>query len=207
MFKKISASLPMSKLAGFTMIELLIVITILGILAVAVLSAINPIEQINRGRDTGSQSDAEQMINAIERYNAFQGYFPWQEDANSTTTVASLTTITSAWADGGTPSCGVMAKLSVIVSGQDDPDCVGTQEIKLSFRDRLTDPSNRPLFAYNRGEPGDSTYICFEPQSNAFAEKAKERCGGSSDSLPQDLRDMYTSICPVDGSTRLYCLP
>ena len=45
---------------GFTMIELLIVITILGILAVAVLSAINPIEQINRGRDTGRQSDAEQ---------------------------------------------------------------------------------------------------------------------------------------------------
>lgn len=67
---------------GFTMIELLIVITILGILAVAVLSAINPIEQINRGRDTGSQSDAEQLLSAIDRYNAFQGYYPWQEDAN-----------------------------------------------------------------------------------------------------------------------------
>ncbi len=67
---------------GFTMIELLIVITILGILAVAVLSAINPIEQINRGRDTGRQSDAEQLLSAIDRYNAFQGYFPWQIDAN-----------------------------------------------------------------------------------------------------------------------------
>jgi len=67
---------------GFTMIELLIVITILGILAVAVLSAINPIEQINRGRDTGRQSDAEQLLSAIDRYNAFQGYYPWQIDAN-----------------------------------------------------------------------------------------------------------------------------
>ena len=31
---------------GFTLIELLIVISILGILAVAVLSAINPVEQL-----------------------------------------------------------------------------------------------------------------------------------------------------------------
>ncbi len=67
---------------GFTMIELLIVITILGILAVAVLSAINPIEQINRGRDTGSQSDAEQLLSSIDRYNAFQGYYPWQYSAD-----------------------------------------------------------------------------------------------------------------------------
>ena len=63
--------------SGFTMIELLVVIAILGILAVAVLSAINPIEQINRGRDTGSRSDAEQLLSAIDRYNAFNGYFPW----------------------------------------------------------------------------------------------------------------------------------
>lgn len=68
---------------GFTMIELLIVITILGILAVAVLSAINPIEQINRGRDTGRQSDAEQLLSAIDRYNAFQGYYPWQLNADA----------------------------------------------------------------------------------------------------------------------------
>jgi prepilin-type N-terminal cleavage/methylation domain-containing protein len=71
---------------GFTMIELLIVITILGILAVAVLSAINPIEQINRGRDTGSQSDTEQFLSAVDRYNAFQGYYPWQLDADDTET-------------------------------------------------------------------------------------------------------------------------
>ncbi|EKD87098.1 MAG: hypothetical protein ACD_37C00044G0003, partial [uncultured bacterium] len=42
--------------SGFTLIELLIVITILGILATAVLAAINPLEQISRGRDTGSKS-------------------------------------------------------------------------------------------------------------------------------------------------------
>jgi prepilin-type N-terminal cleavage/methylation domain-containing protein len=51
------------KRLGFTMIELLIVIAVLGILAVAVLAQLTS-EQINRGRDTGSRSDAEQLISA-----------------------------------------------------------------------------------------------------------------------------------------------
>ena len=53
------------------MIELLIVIAILGILAVAVLAAINPIDRLT-GRDTGTRSDAEQLLGAIDRFNAFQ---------------------------------------------------------------------------------------------------------------------------------------
>ena len=47
------------------MIELLVVISILGILAVIVLAAINPLEQINRGRDTASRSDAEQLFECV----------------------------------------------------------------------------------------------------------------------------------------------
>src|SRR3990167_838952 len=71
---------------GFTLIELLIVIAVLGILAVAVLAAINPIEQINRSRDTGSRSDAEQLISAIDRYYATNGYYPWMTGASSNNT-------------------------------------------------------------------------------------------------------------------------
>lgn len=65
--------------AGFTMIELLVVISVLGILATAVLSAINPIEQINKGRDTGHRSDAEQLINAVDRYYALHEIYPWND--------------------------------------------------------------------------------------------------------------------------------
>jgi len=68
---------------GFTMIELLIVIAVLGVLAVAVLSAINPIEQINRGRDTGSRSDAEQLLSAFDRFYTSQQIYPWQRPAAS----------------------------------------------------------------------------------------------------------------------------
>ena len=56
--KKLSKIFSLSSKAGFTMIELLVVIAVIGVLAVAVLSSINPIEQINKGRDTRTRSDA-----------------------------------------------------------------------------------------------------------------------------------------------------
>lgn len=55
---------------GFTLIELLIVIALIGALAVGLLAALDPIEQINRGRDSGSQSMATEYIKAQERYFA-----------------------------------------------------------------------------------------------------------------------------------------
>lgn len=62
---------------GFTLVELLIVIALIGVLAVAVLAAINPLEQLNRARDTGMESDASQLLAAIDRYYASQEKFPW----------------------------------------------------------------------------------------------------------------------------------
>src|SRR3972149_3035422 len=65
--------------SGFTLIELLIVITIIGILAVAVLSTINPIEQIRRATDQGVDSDAAELLNGLERY--YTGFFEYPWDA------------------------------------------------------------------------------------------------------------------------------
>lgn len=62
---------------GFTLIELLIVITIIGILAVAVLSAINPIEQIRRAQDQRLESDSAELLNALERYFTAFFEYPW----------------------------------------------------------------------------------------------------------------------------------
>ncbi|MBU1085313.1 type II secretion system GspH family protein, partial [Patescibacteria group bacterium] len=61
---------------GFTLIELLVVISLIGVLAVAVLSAINPIEQLNKGRDAGRRADAAQIIKAIDRYYASYEAYP-----------------------------------------------------------------------------------------------------------------------------------
>ncbi len=217
---------------GFTMIELLIVITILGILAVAVLSAINPIEQINRGRDTSSQSDAEQLLSAIDRYNAFQGHYPWQLDADESSTslytTVGLETGEPVLVSATTPcsdndanevrddcdsnDCPVLDRLS---TGTADPtgvpECNGAQEVKDSFVNRLVDTDTRSLYVYNAGTSGSSTYVCFIPQSGAFADEAQDRC---DDGLPDDVTaDAEAFICgDVDNSSReeetpMVCLP
>ena len=66
---------------GFTLIELLVVIAILGVLAAAVLVAINPLEQLARGRDAGRKSTVNQLGHAVEAYSTSQFDFPTQVPA------------------------------------------------------------------------------------------------------------------------------
>ncbi len=178
---------------GFTMIELLIVIAVLGILAVAVLAAINPIEQINRGRDTGSRSDAEQALSAIDRFYASQGYYPWQIGASE------IAAEPLAWTAIGTVADSTSElMLDKLSTG-------GTAELKTSYVDRITDVTYNTMYVYNRGTQGDSTYVCFLPKSGAFAEEATTRCGTDGDGLPDDLSDMATTVCPAED--KYICLP
>ncbi len=186
--------------AGFTMIELLIVISILGILAVAVLSAINPVEQINRGRDTGTRSDAEQLLSAIDRFNAFQGFFPWQENAGSSNTGVAMGIISTTFptTNVGTTPCPTLTRLA---EGVANTPCIGAQELKSSFIARLaTSPGARPMYVYNAGTQGASTYICFVPQSNAFLQEATTRCA-TTGGIPSDLSVMTTVVCDGPSPT------
>ncbi|MBI2034141.1 MAG: type II secretion system protein [Candidatus Levybacteria bacterium] len=64
-------------LQGFTLIELLIVIAVLGVLAAVVLVAINPLEQLARGRDAGRKSTLGQLANAVQAYyTSRNGVYP-----------------------------------------------------------------------------------------------------------------------------------
>ncbi len=177
---------------GFTLIELLIVIAVLGILAVAVLAAINPIEQINRSRDTGSRSDAEQLIGAIDRYYATRGYYPWQSAPGTTDAGVDWVQVTTAWTGAGADPTGVLARLSQ----------AGTEEVKQSFITRITSSGYNPLYVYNRGNIGDSYYVCFLPQSGAFRTEANNRC---SSGLPADLQPITNTIC--NTVSPYSCLP
>lgn len=57
---------------GFTLVELLIVIAILGVLAGVVLVAINPLEQISRAQDAGRESGIGQLGRATTNYQTSQ---------------------------------------------------------------------------------------------------------------------------------------
>lgn len=182
----------MKKLSlGFTLIELLIVIAVLGILAVAVLSAINPIEQINRSRDTGSRSDAEQLIGAVDRFYASKGSYPWTLGASSDNTDLPWVEITSDTQTFGADAVAMLTDLSS-----------ATSELKVSFVDRITKSGYNHLFIYNKGGQGDSTYVCFVPKSSSFLKEAEDRCTAG---LPDDLSGISTSVCTTPDFYS--CLP
>ncbi|OGM36948.1 hypothetical protein A3E41_05740, partial [Candidatus Woesebacteria bacterium RIFCSPHIGHO2_12_FULL_38_9] len=78
------------KLYGFTLIELLIVLAILGVLAVVVLIAINPTQQLAKGRDTGRKSSVTQLGRELASYFTARAIFPRNNNC---------TNMTSNWMD------------------------------------------------------------------------------------------------------------
>jgi len=185
---------------GFTMIELLIVIAVLGVLAVAVLATFNPIEQINRGRDTGSRSDSEQLLSAIDRYNANRGLWPWQDEDTDADELTDFDTPISEDFPTG-PICSMVDNLGA----ERNPQCPGTDEIKEAFIARLTSTSHNDLHIYYEGGSGNSVYICFNPQSKAFSQEAATRC----DNAPNDFPPGACGACPesLGDDENCICLP
>ena len=79
--KKLFKSKSLNLQKAFTLIELLIVIAVLGILATAIITAINPVKRINQAKDSNIKSDIAQISNAMQTYLTARGaegvaYYP-----------------------------------------------------------------------------------------------------------------------------------
>lgn len=148
---------------GFTLVELLIVISIIGILAVAVLSAINPVEQIRKGTDTGLKSDAAEFLNAAERYLVTFQCYPWVKTATGCTgTVKPASTVMSSLSGG---SAGGGALNSTF------PELLDKAELKPEFQKRTNSMSG--LFVTQ--DASDQIHVCFLPDSKNFQDLAKTK--------------------------------
>ena len=62
--------------SGFTLVELLVVIGVLGVLAAGLLVAINPAAMLARGRDSQRRADLRNIQEALERYSIDNGGYP-----------------------------------------------------------------------------------------------------------------------------------
>jgi prepilin-type N-terminal cleavage/methylation domain-containing protein len=185
--------------AGFTMIELLVVISVIGVLAVAVLSSINPIEQILKSRDTRTRSDAAQLINAADRYFAIHEVYPWN------TTTASYTAADTDYESE-----------FVFTGSADDWDWVDvlvtTAEVKEGFTNRLKNDDSLTIF--KEGVSNSTMYTCFVPQSEAFKFEAANNCAngttpgglGSSVTVPAGITTCVTTDGTIDDGN-VICLP
>ncbi len=62
--------------AGFTLIELTVVIAILGIMAGTLIVIVNPLGQLQKARDTQRKSDLRRIQSALEMYRSDNGSYP-----------------------------------------------------------------------------------------------------------------------------------
>lgn len=178
---------------GFTMIELLVVIAVIGILAVAVLSSINPIEQINKGRDTSERSDIEQLLNASDRYYAIQTFYPW----NRTTATYTTGNVLPASLFQFNPTTG---------DWDWTDDLVTTAEVKQGFANRVK--NNAAIWLYKAATSNATMYGCFVPTSYAFKLEAARACQNDT-SHRMTISGTATCIT-TDGSindNNMICLP
>lgn len=128
---------------GFTLIELLVVIGVIGILAAGLLAAIDPMEQLKKGRDTRKRSISVEFVNAVTRYYAVQGEMPWGAGNLSGAVLTSLT--------------GVITEL--ITQG----------ELKPEFASGADAAGGDKIFITGQGAPVATVYACFDPESKSIS--------------------------------------
>ncbi len=69
--------LPLASRKGFTLLEILVVVGILSVVAIGLLAALDPLEQLRKGRDASRRNLATALIQAINRYNLAYGSWPY----------------------------------------------------------------------------------------------------------------------------------
>jgi prepilin-type N-terminal cleavage/methylation domain-containing protein len=172
--KNFKKDLALSLSKGFTLVELLIVITIIAILSVAVLSTINPIEQANKAGDSRNKNDAAEILSAVERYYASKQAYPWMDTVTFSDAVASVDTavgyeakdpgvgLCSGTTVAGTPTCTTSAP-GVLIS-QDE---LKTTFLNKSFIQNNSGQTVSSFFLYKEASSGAGIYVCYIPKAKS----------------------------------------
>lgn len=163
---------------GFTLIELLIVIAVLGILIIAILSAIDPLEQIRKARDSGRKSDSGQLMSAYERYFSTFQCHPWDTNSPNCSTVVTASRTT-----------GVVPDFTSTTG--DDWDLIEQGELKDAFANRQS-ITNSEMWVSEDARRNVS--VCFEPESRSA------RQGGMGTLFNNSIAGSVITACPVVNS-------
>jgi prepilin-type N-terminal cleavage/methylation domain-containing protein len=156
----------LNKKLGFTLVELLVVIGILGILAAGLLATIDPFEQLKKGRDATLRNTVAELADAVTRYNADKGQMPWGTEDYAAAQMGAFYT------DG---------YLS---------DLINIGELKAGFWDAAKGNAHRVYI----GGSADTVSVCFDPESKAVRQDQNTRYGSEGSTLGDaDIANCITS--------------
>lgn len=183
--------------SGFTLVELLVVIGVLGILAAGLLATVDPLEQFRKASDSNKQQTALELVNAIQRYYANHGAFPWDVETN-----------------GGNQACydstgnaGVSANKGVEASTASGntgfADCLGVLvsegELKATF------PTQYSILRYlyvrddSASDTSKSMRVCYAPESKSQQQGPLAKWDKTDTSAACDGTDLTNHLCWVCG--------
>ncbi len=136
---------------GFTLVELLIVIGVLGILAAGLLAAVDPFEQLKKGRDTNTKNAAIEYHNALIRYYASHGSLPWNTTGSGCTQTAAAMAAGVTVTAMGTSGCTTAL--------------VNDGELKTGFESGLGTAAAGKVYISSAGT--STAVVCFSPESKS----------------------------------------
>lgn len=177
---------------GFTLLELLITIGVLGVLAAGLLTSLDPFEQLKKGRDTNAQEASAALMYAFVGYYASHPVNTWNSaDPLVNQCLSELSGLLDEAGSGGA------ARLSSIST------CIRVLEQQGDLKERYLD-SMSPNMYLQTGN-GAKLRICYVPESRAFKGKennnwlVQENADGSV-SLTRDTDGgSGDNDCPVTG--------
>ncbi len=173
---------------GFTLVELLIVIGVLGILAAGLLAAVDPFEQLKKGRDTNTKNAAIEYHNALTRYYSGHGALPWDD------------TTASAGCQAIDPTAAAVA-----ISDMDacTAELFADGELKQDFEVGLGSASTRVMVA-SAGLA--QTTVCFSPESKSQFNEAATKFDNEGTDLSATTCTDAAKGALTAGATCFWCV-